>query len=300
MTRGRHANHAYVAIDQPDDNHDQAHPSENPYATARSVLYGVLQHAGAELSAHETITAEHERWGSIAQLAAEYETIAQAAQHDRWANLLHRSGLTEQQVDDVFGSDAYGALSAELRRAEANHYNTDVLLPKLVQARSLDDVDDLASVIHHRVERATSRPAGSGRTRRAPRLIAGLIPEANGPMSTEMRRSLDERRDLIEQRAEACLDSALTSSDEWIAALGGQPKEVRTAAAWRQQAMIVAAYRDRYRITGRAPLGPAPQMISQKIEAARARQAVEAARALTGKDAAHRTSPTQTVDPLRL
>lgn len=90
MTRGRNANHAYVAVDRPDDAHSQPHPGDNTDATARSVLYGVMQHVGAELSAHETITAEQERWGSIAQLAAEYETIAQAAQHDRWAGPFYK------------------------------------------------------------------------------------------------------------------------------------------------------------------------------------------------------------------
>jgi hypothetical protein len=76
-------NMAYVAVDKPDDSHDGPHPGDNIEATARSVLFGVLQHVGAEFSAHETITAEQETWGSIAQLAAEYETIAAAAQRDR-------------------------------------------------------------------------------------------------------------------------------------------------------------------------------------------------------------------------
>src|SRR5699024_719437 len=161
MTRGRDGNHAYVATDTADDAHIAPHPSDNPDATARSVLYGVLQHVGAELSAHETITAEQERWGSIAQLAAEYETIAQAGQHDRWAQLLIASGLDEKQVDEVLGSDAYGALSAELRRAEANHHDLDELFPRLVAARDFADADDIASVLHHRLARATARPAGS-------------------------------------------------------------------------------------------------------------------------------------------
>lgn len=39
--------------------------------TARTVLFGVLQHSGIELSAHQTIRAEHDAWGSIAQLPAE-------------------------------------------------------------------------------------------------------------------------------------------------------------------------------------------------------------------------------------
>jgi hypothetical protein len=115
MTRGRHANHAYVTLDRTDD-HAQPHPGDDPHATARSVLYGVLQHSGAELSAHETIVAEQEQWGSIAQLAAEYETIAAAAQHDRWASLVRGAGLTDEQAESAIESEAFGPLTAELRR----------------------------------------------------------------------------------------------------------------------------------------------------------------------------------------
>ena len=225
MTRGRHANHAYVAIDQPDEVHDQAHPSENPDATARSVLYGILQHVGAELSAHETITAEHERWGSIAQLAAEYETIAQAAQHDRWADLIQGSGLSPEQAESALASESFGALIAELRRAEANYHDMAALLPRLVRARGFEDADDIASVLHYRVARATERPAGSGRTRKPPRLIVGLIPSAAGPMSEDLRQALDERRGLIETRADAALDSALSDAEPWTAQLGPIPED---------------------------------------------------------------------------
>src|SRR5699024_1239040 len=42
MTRGRESNRAWVVLDRPDD-HVEAHPAENPDATARSVLHGVLQ-----------------------------------------------------------------------------------------------------------------------------------------------------------------------------------------------------------------------------------------------------------------
>lgn len=70
MTRGAEANHAYLAVDQP----DAAHHGPRSEATGRSVMAAILQHAGAELSAHETISAEQDAWGSIAQLAAEYET----------------------------------------------------------------------------------------------------------------------------------------------------------------------------------------------------------------------------------
>ncbi|HJC29067.1 MobF family relaxase [Nocardioides sp. L-11A] len=277
MTRGKHANHAYVILDRPDE-HAHPHPGDNPDATGRSVLYGVLQHVGAELSAHETITAEHEHWGSIAQLAAEYETIAAAAQRDRWATLIRDSGLTAEQADAAIESEAFGALTAELRRAEANHHDLDRLFPRLVAARGFADADDIASVLHYRVARATARPAGSGRTRKMPRLIVGLLPSADGPMTRDMRHALDERRLMIEARADAVLDTARETGESWVQHLGEPLRDQRQAAAWRRYGRAVAAYRDRYGVTDDRPLGPPPQSTAQSIDAARARAALDRVR----------------------
>ncbi|GAA2121758.1 hypothetical protein GCM10009824_24390 [Kocuria atrinae] len=279
MTRGKHSNRAYVILDRPDE-HAEPHPGDNPDATGRSVLFGVLQHVGAELSAHETITAEQEQWGSIAQLAAEYETIAAAAQRDRWATLIRASGLTTEQADAAIESEAFGALTAELRRAEANHHNLDTLLPRLVAARGFADADDIASVLHYRVARATARPAGSGRTRKAPRLIAGLIPSADGRMTRDMRHALDERRELIETRTDAVLDTARDAAEPWTVPLGDPPPDPRKTAAWRRHARTVAAYRDRYGITEDTPLGQEPEDTGQKIDFARARSALARSRAI--------------------
>lgn len=270
MTRGREANQAWVICDRPDENHDGPHPSDNPDATGRSVVYGVLQHSGAELSAHETITVEQERWGSLAQLAAEYETLSAVAQKDRWTRLVRGSGLSEEQAEAVVESVAFGALTAELRRAQANHHDVDAVFPRLVAARGFDDADDIAKVMHYRLARATARPAGSGRTQTAPALIAGLIPQARGPMTDAMRQALTERRDLIENRADAVLDTALTDREPWTRALGTPPKEQRSAARWRRDARVVAAYRDRYQITETSPLGPSPQTDAQKLDHNRA------------------------------
>jgi len=283
MTRGRHANHAYVTLDRADD-HAQPHPGDDPHATARSVLYGVLQHSGAELSAHETIVAEQEQRGSIAQLAAEYETIAAAAQRDRWATLVRSSGLTEEQAESAIESEAFGPLAAELRRAEANHHNVDALLPRLVAVRGFGDADDIAAVLHYRVERATARPAGSGRTRKPARLIAGLLPRAHGVIDAEMRAALDEREELIEARADATLEAALTENAAWTKALGTPLADRRRAAAWRKSARVVAAYRDRYRITDDAPIGAPPESAAQKIDAARARSALDKVRQLVADE----------------
>ncbi|SBN96596.1 Hypothetical protein PFR_JS12-1_2213 [Propionibacterium freudenreichii] len=244
------------------------------------MLFGVLQHVGAELSTHGTITAEQDAWGSIAQLAAEYETLAASAQHDRWTTLIRSSGLTDDEADDALASPALGALTAELRRAEANQHDVAALLPRLVKARGFRDADDIAAVLHYRVARATARPGGAGRAGRAPRLIAGLIPEAVGAMNDEMRQALVERQRLIETRANALIDTALGDGQSWAAGLGAPPKDVRAAATWRQYLLTVAAYRDRYGIVDQAPLGAPAEDDTQKIEAARARVALDRARDL--------------------
>ncbi len=209
MTRGRQSNIAYVTTDHPDPGHAVPHPADDPGKTARSVLTGVLAHVGAEQSAHAALRTEQDRWGGIAQLAAEYDTIATAAQHDRWVALIRSSPLTADQADAVVASDAFGPLTATLRRAEAHHHDVDTLLPRVVTVRGFEDADDIAAVLDARIIRATTHRTGSGRARLRPRLIAGLIPDVRGPVDAEMRQALDVRARLIEQRAAALADAAL-------------------------------------------------------------------------------------------
>ncbi len=274
MTRGRESNQAYVAVDRPDSLHSGPHPADDDGATARSVLHGVLQNVGAELSAHESLVAEQETWGTIAQLAAEYETIAAAAQRDRWATLLHASGLPESDAIAAIESDAFGPLAAELRRAEANHHDVDALLPRLVRARGFDDADDIAAVLRHRLASVTARAAGSGRSRKAPRLIAGLIPEATGTMSDEMKKALEERQTSMEERADAVLDRDLVAAAPWVAALGAEPADARARASWRRSARVVAAYRDRYSVSTANALGLQSETTARRIDRARAEVAL--------------------------
>ena len=115
----------------------------------------------------------------------------------------------------------------------------------------------------------------------------GLIPSAHGVIDAEMRAALDEREELIEVRAEATLEAALTENAPWTKALGAQPNDRRRAATWRKSARVVAAYRDRYRITDDAPLGAPPESAAQKIDAARARSAVTQATEAAGTRTGH-------------
>lgn len=280
MTRGRASNIAYVTSDHPDPGHAVPHPADGPGTTARAVLTGVLAHVGAEQSAHATLRREQDRWGGIRQLAAEYDTIATTAQHDRWVTLIRSSPLTTAQADAVIASDAFGPLTATLRRAEAHHHDVDTLLPRVVTVRGFEDADDIAAVLNARIIRATTQRTGSDRARRRPRLIAGLIPDAQGPMDAEMRQALDERAHLIQQRAATLADAALRDQESWIRALGTPPTDLHHAAQWRSQAQIVAAYRDRYTITGTRLFGDATGSDTQRDDARHAAAALAVAQQL--------------------
>jgi hypothetical protein len=280
MTRARDANIAYVALDKPDDSHATPQPAG---VSARTVLYGVLKHSGLELSAHQTIGAEHDRWTGIAQLAAEYDLLAATAEHERWRELvlgaLTAAGrMSEAEAESTIGSDGFGALVAELRRAEANHHDVRRLLPRVVAERSLLDAEDVVAVLSHRVARAAAKPIGSG----MPDLIAGLIPEARGPVPDDVRAALDERRDLIEARAQALAETAVRHRAPWVLRIGEQPLGSSDRERWIRHLAVVAAYRDRYGITSRNPLGPDAESLAQRRDAQLAAAALRSARAIAG------------------
>jgi conjugative relaxase-like TrwC/TraI family protein len=239
MTRGRHTNTAYTATDTPDT---EPHQHTDP-PTGRQILSAALRRVGAEPSAHAALRVEQERVGSIGQLAAEYDTIATLAQQPRWTALIRSSGLTDHQADQVIASEAFGPLCAALRRADAYHLVPEQLLPRLIAARPIDGVDDIAAVLHHRLTAVTTRAARDPR-RPAPRLIVGIIYQATGPIAPELGEALHERQSLIEQQARHLARNALHDRADWIVALGPAPSDLASRAAWLGHLTTIAAYRD--------------------------------------------------------
>jgi len=104
-TRGRAANRLYVdtAFDpDPATSHDEATSEQS----LREVLLGVLANEGAEASAHETLRRAQHQAEHLATLAAEYATLAAAAQEERFEALLGRCGLGGAELASVRQSDA--------------------------------------------------------------------------------------------------------------------------------------------------------------------------------------------------
>jgi hypothetical protein len=198
--------------------------------------------------------AEQETYASIAQLAAELETIAAHAQHPRFIDLLRRSGLTVAQHQAVIDSTAFGPLTVALRRAEAYHWDLERLVPRVVTQHRLDDAEDVAAVLKHRLDKtATMSPRGKRGLR--PRLVAGLIPEPFGAMNEEDRMAIAERGRLIEQRALRLAERAVAEHEPWTRRLGACPVAPPDAVRWQDAVVTLAAYRDWYRIASGLPVG---------------------------------------------
>jgi conjugative relaxase-like TrwC/TraI family protein len=279
MTRGRDSNIAYVAVDQPDDSHATPEVED---VSARTVLYGVLQHSGAELSAHQTIEAEHEAWSSIAQVAAELETIAAAAQHDRFVDLLRHSGLSQKQFDEAVSSTAFGPLATALRQAEAYHHDLEQLVPRIVAVHPLDDAEDIAAVLRYRIETSAGTSPRDLRGR-STRLIAGLIPEPVGPMDDEPHQALDQRKAFIERRARALAVKAVEDKATWTNRLGAEPTDHDKRSEWLAAVRTVAAYRERYAVLSARPIGGPARSDAQHRERLRAGQAARQAQRISAE-----------------
>lgn len=288
MTRGKEANHVYVATDQAHLETHQYH--DDLEMSARSVLYGILQHTGTELSAHETIEQEQEDASSLWQLAAEYETIAVEAQAHRWVTVLAEAGLTNEQLDSITDADSFGVLSAELRRLEATGHRVDQLLQSVASAGRLDGVEDIGSLLRYRVTRLAEQYQPTPPPQ--PGLIAGLVPRAAAhALNPDDRTALLEREELMEQRARAVLERAREHRELWLEEL---PEPFEPAQA--EALIVIAAYRDRWRVTTRTPLGPAPDNDAQRIDYQRAQANLDLLLDIDETEASTRPGPSPSRD----
>lgn len=277
MTRGQQGNSVYIATDRPQlEDHQRDRDAE---FDARAALTAVLARTGLELSARETLASEQDRWAGIAQLAAEYDTIAAAAQRGRWLTLLAGSGLSPDVVQRIEDSEAFPALSGALRRAESYRVPIRRVLPALIEQGEIESAEDPAIALDAALNAAVGRWRRRGDMDEA-RLIAGLIPEAGGSLAPDATHALRERADLIESRASAILAADLTAQAPWTRALGRPPMEPAMRNRWHRLARVVAAYRGRYDIRTSTALGGEPVSIAQESDRVRARAALEEARRL--------------------
>jgi hypothetical protein len=294
-TRGRESNRLYVdTMYDPDAETQHGLPAERE---AGDVLRQVLEASGADQSATRTIAADWAEQHGIVRMWAEYDTIAGVALRERYDELVTSScsGVPSQQVEGLRDSAAYGPLLAALREAEAFGLDVDHGLPQLVNGRTLSSADDVAAVLHGRVDRWI---AASGPQRRvAADRIVGLFPRQAGVTDPDMARALEDRQTLIEQRAREVATTAVENRQPWAAQLGSPPSDPARRELWLRRLDTVAAYRERWGITDRTVLGTRePTSLEQEAQRRLAQSAVEGALSITRDERASVGAVGQSVD----
>jgi conjugative relaxase-like TrwC/TraI family protein len=243
LTRGSESNHLYVDTHY-DPDPDTGHDGLTEIPTALEVLVGVLHHEGADVSATDMIRQSQTQ--SIAALIAEYDTIVALAEGPRWDEVLSRSGLSDTELTQAKGSPAYSALLAQLRDAESRGFDVHTELPLLVMGRSFRDADDVASVLHYRIDRYVtgveypSPPANEQ--------VAGLFPRPSGITDPDVVLALDDRADAIERRARELATIAIERGDAWVRDFGNAPTTGESYEEWVREVASGAAYLDRWGI----------------------------------------------------
>ena len=151
MTRGRHANLAYVATDSMDPACDEL-PDTEAVRSARQVLEQVLARSSGELSATQTIEERAKEADSPSRLVPISQTLTADANLLRWEPALQASTLRPDQVRQVLGSPALGALLTALTQGTDRGYDVSRALTDITGERHLDDAGDTAAVLHSRLE----------------------------------------------------------------------------------------------------------------------------------------------------
>jgi hypothetical protein len=243
LTRGSESNHLYVDTHY-DPDPSTGHDGLNLIPSSLEVLAGVLLHEGADVSATDMIRRSQTQ--SIASLVAEYDTIVTMADGGRWNEVLSQSGLSTTELVQAKESPAYPALLAQLRDAESRGFDIHTELPMLIVGRSFDDVDDIASVLHHRIDRYVT---GMGYpSPPASELVAGIFPRPSGITDPDIVLALNDRANAIEQRACELATIAIERGKTWVQFFGDAPATSGPYEQWLLEVATGATYFDRWGI----------------------------------------------------
>ena len=245
------------------------------------MLIGALRNEGADVAAHDMMRRQQDEAEGMERLSAEYLTLARAAQAERWDTLLAGAGFTEAELQSVRSSDTLGQLTASFWRAEARRLDIHTVLPKLVGAAPLKAPETSPQPSRREWTAGPGQPGAGGES--SDDYIAGLIPRARGVTDPDTARALAERDQAMEARALAVALQAIENGQPWAKALGAIPEDPSRRARWVREISTVAAYRDRWHITGNEAIRSAVDGVSseQAIQRRLAEGAASRARAMS-------------------
>lgn len=243
-TRGRDANHLWVAVD---DGRDVVRDPED-LPDPEQVLAAVLRSRdGDRVSAHEMIERDLKGMRSLARLGPIFDDAVRAAT-DEWL----RRHLTAQGVGSAVDDPEWPSLVSRIRQAALDGHDIEPLVDRGLGSRPLDDAESIAGVLHWRIDQL----AGVERRSHARRPLVS-VPPIDAATAEVARRA----GELIHRRWEEIASSLsmTTAPLAWAPGLGPRPSTVNEASAWLHAATAVAAYRERYEVPAHTSmLGPRP------------------------------------------
>ena len=99
----------------------------------------------------------------------------------------------------------------------------------------------------------------------------------DGITDPDMEQALQDRRALIEQRARSLTLTALEDRQPWTLKLGRPPADPVRLEDWLRRLDTIAAYRDRWQVSGNAIMGAEPRSREQMAQRQAGQRAVAAA-----------------------
>lgn len=259
MTRGRRSNVAYVAVNDADSELDHGHHMTVENTTAHAVLEAVLSNSGAQLSATETMRNAFRDSERLDRLIPMYEAMNATITDDQWqpriATLVHTAraqgaDLDAGLADSIVDSPRWPQLRAQLRTAINLGQDPDAAL--VAALSDLASEGDPAAQLQRRI---TGWLAQLDTTVDHQPLIAGMVTPANASAQPGVDTAMGEVARLIHQRAHHLATTAVENREPWVDGLDPWPEDPFAQAAWWSAAVSVAAYRERWDITGDDPLG---------------------------------------------
>lgn len=115
-------------------------------------------------------------------------------------------------------------------------------------------------------------------------LVAGLVARPKRVEDEDTAKAVREREKAIASRARELAEEAVQRGEQWVRPFGPPPSDTTVAEAWWDRLAVVAAYRERWHVTGPGILGHESGVgsLQQAAHRARARRAGQEAAVLRG------------------
>ena len=241
MTRGRDANHVYVAVDFDTECDDL--PDPHAALDGRDVLATILATTGAEQSATATIAARQDEAVSLRRLEPIRRSLYADAAEARWSSRLEALGVECEIVDAIATSPDAGRLFAALDRVAL--ISDEPLRDVRRLVADLDSEADPAARLRAAAQRWLQRHALDIHDVPAVRNATGLDPDGQALLT-----QIDQ---LIDDRVRALTEAVLDEQPDWLQRLGPKPNSPLARETWLAEIVATVSHADTARTLAPVP-----------------------------------------------